>query len=74
MERFFDLGRVQVGLGAIFLDHDYEIMDSGSQHTILSPNQTDSNEQEDKTIPTLETLPNFKENAYKFLELLSVQR
>lgn len=63
MEKFFDLERVQAGLGSYMMDNEYEVFP-----TIPSPIIKVYEEPES----ILEDLPDFKEKAYQFLESLSV--
>lgn len=64
MEKFFELERVQAGLGSYMMDNEYEIFP-----TIPAPIRVIHDEPEPSI---LEELPDFKEKAYQFLELLSV--
>lgn len=63
IEKFFDLERVQSGLGSYMMDNEYEVFPTSVPSTIVI---------HDEPEPTiLEDLPDFKQKAYEFLELLS---
>jgi len=66
IEHFFNIERVRAGLGSYLMDNDYELVPTTSFETITHEYQIVEEKQ------VLETLPDFKEKAYKFLDLLSI--
>jgi hypothetical protein len=68
IEKFLDLERVRAGLGSYLMDNDFEI----SVSTIRPHTETIIHEEEELVETNhMETLPDFKEKAYGFLEMLS---
>lgn len=61
METFYHLERVRAGLGSLMMDNEFE----------LEPTAPTVVVREVETFQELESLPDFKEKAYQFLELLS---
>jgi hypothetical protein len=66
IEHFFDIERVRAGLGSYLMDNDYELVLATSIETRTNEYQIVEERQ------VLENLPDFKEKAYKFLDLLSI--
>lgn len=66
IEHFFDIERVRAGLGSYLMDNEYELVSTTSMEASTQEYQIEEERQ------VLETLPDFKEKAYKFLDLLSV--
>lgn len=61
IEKFYNLERVRAGLGSLMMDNDFELQPTAPTFVV----------REVETFSELEALPDFKEKAYQFLELLS---
>lgn len=69
MEYFFDLERVRSGFGSYLMDNQYEILTPIAPQPTITKEKKETDEED--TIEELETLPDFKEKAFQFLDLLS---